>query len=106
MAFMVVWMQSHDRVSMPGCFLIPACSQLSHGSELMQHQSLACPKDAVMLLLTYMLHNSALGLQIHMMLFWIAIMHIVCSYVLIRVSTARVKIWRHWLAEDDAHSKA
>ncbi|KAA6422761.1 MAG: hypothetical protein FRX49_07296 [Trebouxia sp. A1-2] len=28
------------------------------------------------------------------------------GYVLIRVSTARVKIWRHWLAEDDAHSKA
>ncbi|DBA84759.1 TPA: hypothetical protein ACH3X1_005802 [Trebouxia sp. C0004] len=44
--------------------------------------------------------------QIHMMLFWIAITHIVCSYALIRISTARVKIWRHWLAEDDAHSKA
>ncbi len=65
-----------------------------------------------MLTLAYMLYNSALGLynsalrlQIHMMLFWIAITHIVCSYALIRISTARVKIWRHWLAEDDTHSK-
>ncbi|KAL0048084.1 hypothetical protein WJX82_007361 [Trebouxia sp. C0006] len=44
--------------------------------------------------------------QIHMMLFWIAITHVVCSVALIMISTARVKIWRHWLAEDDAHSKA
>jgi len=45
-------------------------------------------------------------LQIHMMLLWIAITHVVCSVALIMISTARVKIWRHWLAEDDAHSKA
>jgi len=79
----------------------------------MQQQSCMRPKDALTSILTYMLYNSALrlsnsavGLQIHMMLFWIAITHIVCSYALIRISTARVKIWRHWLSEDDAHSKA
>ena len=45
-------------------------------------------------------------LQIHMFLFFIAFSHIVCSNVMIRISTARVQIWKHWLAGDDAHSKA
>ncbi|KAL0030493.1 hypothetical protein WJX79_009941 [Trebouxia sp. C0005] len=44
--------------------------------------------------------------QIHMFLFYIALCHIICGYVMIRISSARVDIWRQWLLDDDAHSKA
>ena len=60
------------------------------------------------------LHNSPGALmmlvtclmQIHMFLFYIALCHIICGYVMIRISSARVDIWRQWLLDDGAHSKA
>lgn len=45
-------------------------------------------------------------LQIHQMLFYIAIGHVLCSYILVRISTSRVKIWKHWLKDEDAHTIA
>ena len=44
--------------------------------------------------------------QIHMFLFYIALSHVICGYLMIRISSARVDIWRQWLLDDDAHSKA
>lgn len=57
-----------------------------------------CP-GVLMMLMTCLM-------QIHMFLFYIALCHIICGYVMIRISSARVDIWRQWLLDDDAHSKA
>lgn len=44
--------------------------------------------------------------QIHTMLFYIAVGHVLCSYIMVRISTSRIKIWKHWLKDEDAHTKA
>ena len=44
--------------------------------------------------------------QIHKMLFYIAVSHIVCSVIMSKIATARIQIWKKWLSDDDAHSTA
>ncbi|KAL3145465.1 Mlo15p, variant 2 [Trebouxia sp. C0010 RCD-2024] len=44
--------------------------------------------------------------QIHTMLFYIAVVHIVCSVVMYRIANARIRIWKKWLSDEDATSTA
>ena len=45
-------------------------------------------------------------MQIHTILFYIAVGHILCSVIMSKIATARIQIWKKWLSDDDAHCTA
>ena len=45
-------------------------------------------------------------MQIHTILFYIAVGHILCSVIMSRIATARIQIWKKWLSDDDVHCTA